>query len=112
MAVIPSHMKPTSKKDCVDTWRSRGRVPVPTQKGRILDLVIVRLYETTHVDGLALDLMIEGRATNEAPIKQFGVLFSDTRPQDEYPIPVLWMRGGEAESVVSTVTAEAPGSSP
>jgi hypothetical protein len=94
-------MKPATKLDCVDTWRSRGRVPVPTQKGRILDLVIVRLYETTHVDGLALDLMIEGRATNEAPIKQFGVLFSDTRPQDEYPIPLLWMCNGVGSWVIS-----------
>ena len=36
-------------------------MPVPTKSGKILDMAIERLYQTSHVDGLALDLMIESR---------------------------------------------------
>ena len=61
MTVNSLHMKPTTKQDCVDTWRARGRVPVPTKSGKILDMAIERLYQPSHVDGLALDLMIESR---------------------------------------------------
>ena len=100
MAVIPSHMRPVTKQDCIDTWRSNERIPGPTRAGKILDMMIVRLYETTTVDGLALDLLVEARATKRAPLKRFGVLFSDKQPLDDYPIPVLWMRDGEAAWLV------------
>ena len=78
------------KRDCIDTWRTRGRIPVPSKSGVILDLIIVRLYEVTSVDGLPLDLLIEARATHLSTIKRFGMVFSDSRPQDNYTIPILW----------------------
>ncbi|MEH6587913.1 MAG: hypothetical protein V7720_15235 [Halioglobus sp.] len=59
------------------------------------------LYETTHVDGLRLDLLIEGRAIKTPPLKKFGVLFADTKPEDKYPIPVLWNCDGLDTWVVS-----------
>ena len=63
MASIAAHQKPTSKTDCVDTWKARGRIPVPTKNGNIMELVIVNLFETTAVNGQALDLLVEARAT-------------------------------------------------
>ena len=73
---------------------------MPTRSHTIIDLSIVRFYETTHVDGLPLDLLIEARASKRAPLKRFGVLFAETRPLDEYPIPLLWVRSGNAQWVL------------
>ena len=100
MAIIPAHQKPTSKTDCVDTWKDRGRIPVPTKSGTIMDLVIVNLYETTAVNDLYLDLLVEARATKRAPLKRFGVLFADTAPPKQYPIPILWVKDGVSAWVV------------
>ena len=68
MAIIPPHIKATTKTDCIDTWRSRGRIVVPTRKGRLVDLMIVRLYECTAEDGLGLDCLIGARTAKRAPV--------------------------------------------
>ena len=39
---------------------------------------------------LVLDLLVEARAKNDAPIKRFGVVFSENKPVDKYPMPVMW----------------------
>ncbi|MEH6588538.1 MAG: hypothetical protein V7720_18460 [Halioglobus sp.] len=75
---------------------------MPTKAGKILELAIETLYETTHVDGLALDLLVEGRAVKTSPLKRFGVLFADTKPEDEYPIPVLWVCDGLGTWLIAT----------
>ena len=35
---------------------------MPSRDGHIIDLIIVRMYETTAVNGLPLDALIEARA--------------------------------------------------
>ncbi|KZX57998.1 hypothetical protein A3709_20520 [Halioglobus sp. HI00S01] len=55
----------------------------------------MRLYEVLTVDGLRLDLLVEARATNFSAIKQFGVVFLDSEPAGDYPIPVLMMTKGQ-----------------
>jgi len=62
MAIIPAHIRPTTKQDCVDTWWARGWADarVPTNSNKILELATETLYVTIHVDGLHLDLTIEG----------------------------------------------------
>ena len=77
MAVIPSHENPIGKQDCVDTWRGHGRMCVPTRGNHIIDVLIVAIYETTAVNGLPLDLLIEAQTAENDPIKQFGVIFSE-----------------------------------
>lgn len=94
MSVLPPHIKPTTREDCIDTWRSKGRIAVPSRKGQLMDMGIVHFYECGSVDGMPLDLLIEARATKRAPLKRFGVVFADDRPLDDYPIPVLWVREG------------------
>ena len=51
MTAIAEHRNPVGKTDIVDTWRERGRMPVPNAEGHIVDLHIVSLYETTAVNG-------------------------------------------------------------
>ena len=100
MAVIPQHMKPTTRQDCLDTWRKKGRICVPTRDNRIIDLIIVRIYETTAVNGLPLDLLIDARKTLNDPITQFGVIFSDTPPdRSKYDFPILWHHEGKGRWV-------------
>jgi hypothetical protein len=71
------------------------RMPVPTAAGQILDLRIVTLYETTAINGLPLDLLIDAQKTKIDPVKQFGVIFSDSPPDwSKYRIPVLWCSEG------------------
>ena len=92
---IPEHYDPIGKAQSIEFWRRRGRLPVPSLAGMIVDLVIVSLYETTAVDGLPLDCLIEAQKTvNETP-KQFGVVFSANPPDwHKYKIPVLWRKDG------------------
>jgi hypothetical protein len=78
-------------------------MPVPTRAGAIIDLHIITLYDCTAVNGLPLDLLVEGRATNDAPLKRFGVLFADASPEDKYPLPVLWMCDGRGNWIVPDV---------
>ena len=95
MAVIPSHENPIGKQDCVDTWRRHGRMCVPTRGNHIIDLLIVAIYETTAVNGLPLDLLIEAQTAENDPIKQFGVIFSKNPPNwSQYGIPILWRQEG------------------
>jgi hypothetical protein len=97
MAAIAEHYNPVGKAETVDTWRERGRMPVPTAEGQIIDLQIVAIYETTAVNGLPLDLLIEAQKTNSDPVKQFGVVFSENPPDwSKYGIPVLWRQNGKS----------------
>ena len=95
MAVIPEHETPKTKQDCIDTWRNSGRIGVPSKKRGVIDLLIVSLYETTSVNGMPLDALIEAQVAINVPTKQFGVLFGDTPPDwPRYkPLPVLWVSG-------------------
>jgi hypothetical protein len=95
MAASPEHQTPQEKQDCIDTWRQRGRICVPTKRGDIADLLIVTMYETTTRNGLPLDLLIEAQPAINTPTTQFGVIFGDTPPDwlKYKPLPVLWMSG-------------------
>ena len=97
MAVIPDHTNPMGKQDSLDTWRHTGRISVPSREGHIIDLIIIRIYETTAVNGLPLDLLIDARQTLDKPMLRFGVIFSKHPPNwQSYDIPVLWREEGEA----------------
>ena len=97
MTAIAEHRNPVGKTDIVDTWRERGRMPVPTSAGQIIDLHIVALYETSKVNGLPLDLLIEAQTSRSDPVKKFGVIFSNKLPDwSKYPIPVLWRKDNES----------------
>ena len=98
MTALPSHVTPTTKQDCIDTWQARGRIPVPSKAGKILDVLIVHLYEAATVDGQALDLLVEARPTHHSPMKRFGIIFSNSKPIGKYPIPVLWWPFGDSEA--------------
>ncbi len=95
MAASSEHQAPQGKQDCIDTWRKRGRICVPTRRREIADLLIVALYETTTRNGMPLDVLIEAQPATNVPTKHFGVIFGDTPPDwAEYkPLPVLWMDG-------------------
>ena len=97
MIALPSHVTPATKQDFIDTWQARGRIPVPSKAGTILDVLIVHLYEAASVDGLALDLLVEARSMHRSPMKRFEVIFSDSKPLGKYPIPVLWWPFGDSE---------------
>lgn len=95
MPVQAEHHDPVGKTDSLDTWRRRMRMPVPTADGAIADLWIVRMYETTAVNGHHLDLLVEARKTISDPVKRFGVIFSPSPPDSAaYDIPILWMQEG------------------
>lgn len=92
---IPAHSRPHTKTECLATWKSRGRIPVPTKSGTIMDILIVHLIEATAIDGIPVDLIIEARATHRAPLKKFAVVFASMQPADNYPIPTLRICEGE-----------------
>jgi hypothetical protein len=97
MTATAEHYNPVGKTETVDTWRKRGRMPVPTVEGFIIDLQIVAIYETTAVKGLPLDLLVDAKKTNNDPVKQFGVIFSENPPDwSKYGIPVLWRQEGKS----------------
>ena len=97
MAVLSEHAEPIGKEDSLDTWRKRGRMPIPSRDGRIIDLIIVAIYETTAVNGLPLDLLIEVRKTVSDPVKRFGVILSENPPDwASYHIPILWREDNKA----------------
>ena len=91
MTELVKYSNPIGKAETLKVWRSRMRMPVPTAAGHIQDLRIVTIYETTTVNGLPLDLLIDAQKTKNDPVKQFGVIFSDNPPDwSKYRIPVLW----------------------
>ena len=92
---IPAHTQPRTRSECLATWKSRGRIPVPTKSGKIMDMLIVHLIEATAIDSIPVDLIIEARATHRAPLKKFAVVFAGKRPAENYPIPTLWICDGE-----------------
>ena len=95
MTELVKHCNPIGKAETLKVWRSRMRMPVPTAAGLILDLRIVSIYETTSVNGLPLDLLIDAQKTKNDPVKQFGVIFSESPPDwSKYGIPVLWHSEG------------------
>ena len=63
---------------------------MPSKAGGLVGVLIVNLVEASAINGLPLDFLIEGQLTRAEPIRQFGVVFSEEKPQREYPIPVLW----------------------
>jgi hypothetical protein len=92
MPAQAEHYSPIGKTDTLDTWRKRKRMPVPTKIGNIVDVRIVALYETTNVNGLPLDALVEGQIMKGKPAVQFGVVFGATPPdRDAYGIPILWI---------------------
>ena len=92
MPAQAEHYNPTGKTDTLDTWRKRMRIPVPTKTGVIVDVWIAALYETTSVNGLPLDALVEGQTTKDKPLTRFGVVFSSQPPDwDAYSIPILWV---------------------
>jgi hypothetical protein len=95
MTELVKHSNPIGKSGTLEVWRQRMRMPVPTAAGHILDLQIVAIYETSAVNGLPLDLLIDAQKTKNDPVKQFGVIFSENPPEwSKYGIPVLWRRDG------------------
>jgi hypothetical protein len=93
MTEIAEHFEPIGKAQAVAVWRKRIRMPVPTAEGVIMDVRIVGIYETTTVNGLPLDLLIEARRSSGDPVKRFGVILSESPPDwSRYSIPVLWRR--------------------
>ena len=91
MDAVAAHDSPVGKEQTLATWRKRMRMPVPTGEGRIVDLQILAIYETSKVNGLPLDLLIDAQKTRHDPVKQFGVIFSDTPPEwEKYGMPILW----------------------
>ena len=91
---VPAHNQPHTKAECLATWKSRRRIPVPTKSGKIMDLLIVHLVEASAIDGIPIDLVIDARATHRAPLKRFAVVFAGNQPQDDFPIPTLWVCDG------------------
>ena len=97
MTVTAEHQNSIGKADTVDTWRKTMRIAVPSREGHIVDLIIVAIYETTAVNGLPLDLLIDARKTVNDPVKQFGVVFSKNPPDwPRYNIPILWKQDGKS----------------
>lgn len=95
MDAVPAHESRVGKEQTLATWRKRMRMPVPTSEGHIIDLQIVAIYETSKVNGLPLDVLIEARKTRADPIKRFGVVFNDRPPDwERCGLPVLWRREG------------------
>lgn len=95
MAELVKHYNPIGKAETLEVWRRRMRMPVPTAAGHILDLRIVAIYETTTINGLPLDLLIDAQKTRNYTVKQFGVIFSESPPDwSSYGIPVLWCSEG------------------
>ena len=95
MDAVPAHDSPVGKEQILATWRKRMRLPVPTGEGNIIDLQIATIHETGKINGLPLDLLINAQKTRNDPVKQFGVIFSDTPPdRRKYGIPFLWRQEG------------------
>ena len=95
MTELVKNYNPTGKAETLKVWRRSMRMPVPTAAGHILDLRIVTIYETTTVNGQPLDLLIDAQKTKNDPVKQFGVIFSESPPDwSKYDIPVLWCSEG------------------
>jgi hypothetical protein len=89
---VAEHHEPIGKAQYLATWRKRMRMAVPTARGTIADVLIVRLFETTAVNRLPLDALIEGQTAINAPVKRFGVLFGPIPPDwPAYGLPVLWI---------------------
>jgi hypothetical protein len=95
MTELAEHYNPIGKAETLEAWRKRMRMPVPTAEGHISDLRILAIYETTSVNGMPLDLLIDAQKSDSDPVKQFGVIFSENPPDwSRYGIPVLWRQEG------------------
>ena len=80
MTEVAEHYNPIGKAETLEVWRRRMGMPVPTAEGHISDLRIVAIYETTSVNGLPLDLLIDAQKSDSDSMKQFGVIFSTNTP--------------------------------
>lgn len=93
---IPQSYNSVGKAQTLAMWRERKRIPIPTLEGMIVDLIIVSIRETVEVDGLPLHYQLDTQAATDAPVKSFGVIFSETPPDWlAYKMPVLWLRESE-----------------
>ena len=72
MTEFAEHYNPVGKAEALKVWRRRMRTPVPTAAGDISDLRILAIYETTSVNGLPLDLLIDAQKIDSEPVNQFG----------------------------------------
>ena len=68
MTELAEHYNPIGKAETLEVWRRRMRMPVPTAKGYISDLRILAIYETTSVNGLPLDLLIDAQKSDSEPV--------------------------------------------
>jgi len=75
-------------------WQDRGRIPVPSSSGHILDALIVKLVEGAIIGQARVDALVEARATKDSEIKKFTVVISPDRPE-KLSLPVLWVRDYE-----------------
>ncbi|MEM1154805.1 MAG: hypothetical protein AAGI44_11750 [Pseudomonadota bacterium] len=93
-----SENKLTDKEQrCIARWLSDRRIDIPSKNGRAMQMQILRLYECMSVNGLPLDVLVVGRASKRAPTREFGVLFSQFKPEEQYPIEVFWAQLVEAD---------------
>ncbi|MEM1154143.1 MAG: hypothetical protein AAGI44_08375 [Pseudomonadota bacterium] len=77
---------------CIARWLRDRVIHVRSKSGRALQMRILRLYECSAVDGLALDALLLVRASKRAPAREIGVVFSASKPEHQYPIEVFWAR--------------------
>ncbi len=96
MAELAAHQQPTTPEQYLSTWKSRRRIPVPTRKGATMDLHIHLLIEASAINGVSVDAVIHANSVKLAPMKTLCVVFSGERPQEEFPMPCLWINGREA----------------
>ena len=81
---------PDSPRGLIAHWQERGRIPVPTKDGHILDTLIVKLIEGAIIGQARVDALVEAQATKSSEIKKFAVVISPDRPE-ALSIPVLWV---------------------
>ncbi|MEM6582938.1 MAG: hypothetical protein AAF699_16780 [Pseudomonadota bacterium] len=91
-----------NEERCIARWLSERSIDIPSKNGRTMQMQILRLYECRSVNGLPLDVLVAGRASKRAPTRKFGVIFSQSKPEQQYPIDVYWARlldkdGGRVE---------------
>jgi len=80
---------PDSPRGLIAHWQERGRIPVPTKDGHILDALIVKLVEGALIGPVRVDALVEAQATKSSEIKKFAVVISPDHPE-KLSIPVLW----------------------
>lgn len=60
--IVAQHTKPIIKRDCIDTWKAEGRIPIKREDGWICDYLVVSIEEDATINGLHLDAYIAVRS--------------------------------------------------